>query len=88
MQGDTIAPEQFVELYNPVISSWHTRTSRPDHRRYLTAVDPISEEVVSVDITAYADDIAGTCVASEPRELQQTELNPDGMPRWTPHCAQ
>ena len=73
MQGGTIAPEQFVELYNPVISSWHTRTSRPDHRKYLTAVDPIFEEVVSVDISAYADEIARICVASEPRELQQTE---------------
>lgn len=74
MQGDAIAPEHFVELYNPAISSWHTRTSRPDHRKYLTAVDPISEEVVSVDIScAYADDISRTCVANELHELQQTE---------------
>ena len=73
MQGDAIAPEHFVELYNPVVSSWHTRTSRLDHRKYLTAVDPISEEAVSVGISAYADDIARTCVANELHELQQTE---------------
>ena len=41
MQGDAIAPAQFTEVYNPVISKWLASTSRPDHRQLLTAVDPM-----------------------------------------------
>ena len=77
LQGDAAAPEQFAELYNPVIQEWQCDTSRPDHQSLVTAVYPLTGEIVRVDVSCYADDVARTCVASEPHELVHTEARWD-----------
>ena len=73
LQGDAAAPEQFAELYNPVIQEWQSATSQPGQQSLLTAVHPLTNEVVRIDVSCYADDVARTCVASDPHELVRTE---------------
>ena len=73
LQGDAAAPEQFAELYNPVVQEWQSATSKPGQQSLLTAVHPLTNEVVRVDVSCYADDVARTCIASDPHELVRTE---------------
>ena len=77
MQGDAAAPEQFSELYNPVVRAWQLATSIPKHRNLLTAICPFTGDALAVDVSCFADDIARTCVAHEVLGLQQQERSWD-----------
>eukprot|EP00971_Amphidinium_carterae_P061491 1217141-Amphidinium_carterae.1 len=62
LQGDTMGPKEFTLAYNEVLSTWMETTSR--HSRNLCVQDPVTSETLDASMTAFADDVARTCLVA------------------------
>ncbi|CAE8603841.1 unnamed protein product [Polarella glacialis] len=68
MQGDSVAPEKFTLVYEPLVSSWQQRTRTASEKSgILTATDPVSGALVDLSFALYADDLVrvGVCDSAE-----------------------
>ncbi|CAE8657128.1 unnamed protein product [Polarella glacialis] len=64
MQWDSVAPEKFTLIYEPLVHAWHSRTrSSVEKTGILTAIDPVCGELVDLSFAMFADDLAriGIC---------------------------
>ena len=69
LQGDCVACGHFLEVYHPAIDQWRDRTAEQE----LHMQDPVSQDVLDVSISTYADDVA-RCTVADCSESMAAEL--------------
>ena len=60
MQGDRMAPAQFLSVYLPAVEQWHAACQALPHGTALLATDPVSGERCDTSLSTFADDVAKT----------------------------
>ena len=70
LPGDSIAANEFVELYHPAIDGWLEELRDTAHGADLVVFEPVSSQWVDVAVTSYADDLAQKVVFDTMPELE------------------
>ena len=65
-QGDSIAPEEFVEMYWEVTGEWEENQRQREDEGVLIAADPLTGEKVDTALTSFADDTTHKKLAQLP----------------------
>ena len=60
MQGDRMAPSQFLSVYLPAVEEWHVACQALPHGAALLATDPVSGHGCDTSLSTFADDVAKT----------------------------
>ena len=60
LQGDRVAPSQFLSVYHPAIDMWNAQCNRLEQGTQLEAPDLISGLQVDTSLSTFADDVART----------------------------
>ena len=60
MQGDRMAPSQFLSVYLPAVEEWHVACKALPHGAALLATDPVSGQRCDTSLSTFADDVAKT----------------------------
>lgn len=62
LQGDRMAPSQFLSVYHPAIDQWSVQCSQVAHGTQLVVRDPLSGQSVDTALSTFADDVGRTHV--------------------------
>jgi hypothetical protein len=72
LQGDRVAPSQFLAVYHPALDEWNDRCRRMEHGGQLVLRDPVSGLQVDTALSTFADDVARTHVVPRIADFSPT----------------
>jgi hypothetical protein len=71
LQGDRVAPSQFLAVYHPALDEWNDRCRRMEHGGQFVLRDPVSGLQVDTALSTFADDVARTHVVPRIADFHQ-----------------
>ena len=72
LQGDRVAPSQFLAVYHPALDEWNDRCRRMEHGGQFVLRDPVSGLQVDTALSTFADDVARTHVVPRIADFSPT----------------
>ena len=72
LQGDRVAPSQFLAVYHPPLDEWNDRCRRMEHGGQFVLRDPVSGLQVDTALSTFADDVARTHVVPRIADFSPT----------------
>ena len=72
LQGDRMAPSQFLSVYHPAIDAWSALCSQVANGTHLVTRDPLSGLCVDTALSTFADDVGRTHVLPRVADFSPT----------------